>query len=255
MKFRIKTAVLGALLSVFWLMPLQAQDQENDGVATTVLITPKAGHEKELIKAITEYHHWVAQFEGHFRYTWYQVLTGPDTGKYAARSGNHNWADFDAEYDWQKEAGENFEENVAPHIENVQNIITKEMDEFMHWPESFEGYTHFNVEDWYVKNGQYSKFRSGLKQIVDTLKAGNYSGHFGFHSVESGGHGGQIRLVTAHKGWSDMTERDPSFFDIMSESLGGQEAFDALMSDWGSTFKSGRNWTVSRIEEASDYGD
>ena len=65
-----------------------------------LLITPKAGHEETLITAITEYHHWIAQFEGHMEYTWYEILTGPHTGKYMARSGNHNWADFDAEYDW-----------------------------------------------------------------------------------------------------------------------------------------------------------
>lgn len=255
MKASIKTAVLTGLLSVLWLMPLHAQDDENDGIATTVLITPKAGHEEELIKAITEYHHFVAQFEGHFRYTWYEIQTGPHTGKYAARSGNHNWADFDAEYEWQKEAGAHFEKNVAPHIDKLENTITEEMDEFMYWPENWEGYSHFWIQDWYVKSGQYSKFRRGLKQIVDTLRAGNFPNYFGFYSVVSGGYGGQIRLVTAHKGWSDMVDKEPTFYQIMSESLGGQEAFETFMSDWGSTFKEGANWTVARMEEASDYGD
>jgi hypothetical protein len=41
----------------------------------------------------------------------------------------------------------------------------------------------------------------------------------------------------------------------MSEELGGPEKFEEFMSDWGSTFKQGRNWTVSRMPEASDYGN
>ena len=85
MKTSMKLAVWLVLATVFLALPAQAQ--ENDGVATTVLITPKPGHDKQLVDAIIEYHHFVAQFEGHFEYRWYEVLTGPNTGKYAARSG------------------------------------------------------------------------------------------------------------------------------------------------------------------------
>jgi hypothetical protein len=249
----IKLTVFSVLVSILWLIPAQAQD--NDGVATVVTITAKAGHEKQLIKAITDYHHMVAKNEGHFEYTWYEILTGPNTGKYAARSGGHNWSDFDAEHDWDKEAGEAFEANVAPHIESATNVMTEEMKDFSRWPESFDDYTHFQIQDWYVRTGQNSKFRRGLKKIHDALGAGNYPGHYGFFSVASGGHGGQIMLVTAHKGWTDMAAKDPSFYDIMGEALGGTEEFDAFMADWGSTFKSGQNWTVRRMPEASDYGN
>jgi len=248
----ITRVLLCALIGIFWLIPAQAQD--NDGIATTVIITAKAGHGEDLVKAITDYHHWVAKFEGHFEYTWYEILTGPNTGKYAARSGGHNWADFDAEYDWQKEADAYFEENVGPYIDSAQRMMTEEMGDYMHWPENFEGYTHFNVENWYIKNGHGYAFRSGLKQIVDTLKAGNYGGYFGFYSVASGGHGNQIQLVTGHKGWSDMADKDPSFTDLMTKELGGEEQFRAFMSEWAETFKTGDNWTVRRMPEASDYG-
>jgi len=253
MNRKITLALIFALTGIFWLLPAQAQD--NDGIATTVLITPKAGHEKDLVKAITDYHHWIAKFEGHFQYTWYEILTGPNTGKYAARSGGHNWADFDAEHDWQKESDEYFEKNVAPHIEHAENMITEEMSDFMNWPESFEGYTHFNVQNWYVKNGQGAAFRSGLKEIVATLKAGNYPGYFGLYSVASGGQGNQVQLVSGHKGWADMADKDPSFFDLMSKKLGGEEPFNAFMREWGATFESGDSWTVRRMPEASDYGN
>lgn len=252
---RYARILLGILICMFWLLPAQAQESENEGVATAVLITPKDGHEEALIKGITDYHHWVANFEGHMRYNWYEILTGPNTGKYIARSGNHNWADFDAEYDWQKEAGEVFERNVAPHIESAERWMTEEMKDLSNWPESFEGYTHFAVQEWYVRNGQYRKFRRGLKQIVDTLKAANWPNYWGFFSVESGGYGNQVTFVGANKGWSDFTEVEPSFSDVMSEALGGPEEFDNFMSDWGSTFKSGHNQMVKFMPEASDYGD
>jgi len=251
---RVNFLVCCLLFSLVWLLPAQAQQAENEGVARVAIITPKDGHDDALIKAITDYHHWIANFEGHHRYTWYEVVTGPDTGTYIARSGGHNWADFDVEYDWQKEAGEVFARNVAPHIQQAQVMMTKDMREYSRWPESFDGYTHFQVENWYIHNGQGGKFRRGLKKIVDTLNAANVDFYWTFIEVVSGGHGNQIQLVGFNKGWSDMTETEPSFYDIMSEALGGQEAFDTFMSDWSATFKTGHNWMVERMPEASDYG-
>jgi len=54
---------------------------------------------------------------------------------------------------------------------------------------------------------------------------------------------------------SGMADKEPSFYDLMSKKLGGDDAFNAFMSEWGSTFKSGENWTVRRMPEASDYGN
>jgi hypothetical protein len=255
MNAKFKLLLLTALFGLAWMLPVQAQDEDKNNVARLVHITPKADHEKSLIEGITKYHHWIAQFEGHHRYTWYRIATGPNTGKFIARTGNHSWADFDAEYDWQDQAGEKFQELVAPHIADMTVEYTEEMKDFAHWPESFDGYTHFSVTEWYVKNGQWGKFREGLKTIVDALKEGGYPGHWGFFSLESGGHGGQIRIVGANKGWSDLAEEDPSFLKIMSEKLGGAEEFQAFMADWGSTYKSGHNMMLILMPDASDYGD
>lgn len=251
MKKFSRTALI-LLLTLCWLAPAQAEESEN--VARTVMITAKDGHDEALIKAITDYHHWIANFDGHMEYNWYSIQTGPNTGKYIARTGGHNWADFDKKYDWQEEAGKVFETNVAPHIEDADVWMTTEMTEMSYWPESWEGYTHFHVQEWYVKNGRYGEFRQGLKKIVDALKAGGFPNHFGFQSVASGGYAGQITLVSANKGWSDYADSEPSFYDIMSKELGSEEAFHKFMRDWGDTFKQGHNSTVKRMPEASDYG-
>jgi hypothetical protein len=237
---------------MLWLSPVQAQDEN---IARLAVITPKEGHEETLIQAITEYHHWVANFEGHHRYQWYSVESGPDTGKFMARTGGHKWADFDAEYDWQEKADEVFSTNVAPHIEDVMVQYTSEWTDLSHWPESFEGYNLFNVTEWYVRNGKYAEFRAGLKTIVDALKAGGFPNYWGIFSVDSGGHGNQVRIVGANRGWADMSDPDPSFSKIMTEKLGGEEAFQSFMEDWGSTFKHGMTQTVKLMPKASDYGD
>ncbi|MGD2129491.1 MAG: hypothetical protein PVJ33_02675 [Lysobacterales bacterium] len=251
MKLSISTVLFIVLAGIAFTGPLLAQ--ENEGVATVVHITPKPGHEAELVKAITDYHHFVAKFPGHMEYTWYEVLTGPDTGTYLARSGEHNWSDFDAEHDWDDEADAMFSKNVAPHIDHAVRMMTKDMNEFSYWPEDMKDYTHFQLERWYVQSGQYGKFRRGLRKIVDTMKANDFPGRFGFISVASGGPGNQITFAIPSKGWAGMSDKKPSFYDIMSKELGSAEAFDDFMSDWGSTFKAGQNMMVKVMPEASEY--
>ena len=254
MKIRFISILMIALLAFAWLLPVQAEEEKDD-VAMMAKITAKAGPEKELLDAIEEYHKWVAQFDGHMEFQWYEIVTGPDTGKYIARSGGHNWADFDAEYDWQEQAGEKFESLVVPHVDDVTVQVTSHMAGVSHWPESFEGYNMFQVEDWYIKNGRYGPFNKGLKRIVDALKAGGFPHHFGFHAVESGGYSGQVTLVLPNKGWGGMADAEPSFAEIMIKELGGEAEFNTFMADWGDTFKAGKNRMVKYLPDASDYGN
>lgn len=252
---RYPIMLFAALVTLIWLMPIHAQDEENDGAADMVLITPKAGSGSALEDAIREYHLWVADKEGHFRYDWYAIESGPDTGKYIARSGEHNWADFDAEYDWQEEAAAKFEEWVAPHVDSIHRKVTVDMDEFAHWPENWDGYDHFQVSTWYIKNGQYGKWRQGVETIHNALLEGGYPDYYGFVSVESGGKGNEVHVVQPMKGYAGFAEKDPSFVSIMTDSLGGPQAFAEFMADWGSTFHSGHSMLVRYLPDASDYGD
>ena len=255
MNKRITTWFVVLLLSLCWVVPLQAQDEENDGAAELVMIEANPGEGPALEAAIRDYHHWIADKPGAFRYTWYVIETGPNTGKYIARSGNHNWAEFDEENDWDDEANEKFVADVAPHIASFQRSLTEEMQEFAYWPDDFSGYTHFEVTNWYIKGGQYGKFRVGLETIHKALTDGDYEQHYGFHSTTSGGHGNQVALVLPMKGYADFADNDPSFFDLVSEALGGPEAFQEFMSGFGSTYKAGDSFLVRLLPEASSYGD
>ncbi len=49
----IKLIVLTTFLSLLAIVPVQAAEEENDGIAQLIMITPKAGHEEALVEAIT----------------------------------------------------------------------------------------------------------------------------------------------------------------------------------------------------------
>jgi len=232
-----------------------AQDEEkNDGLARVAVITAKDGHNKALEEAIVEYHHFMGKKEGAMRYQWYSVVTGQDTGKYIARSGGHNWADFDAEHDWDDESGAKFAELVQPHIASAVVTITREDDEVGRWPESMEGYEYFSVTRWHINPGHGNDFSEGLKKIDAALKAGGFPGYYAFIDTVSGGVGNTVMLVSPRKNFADMAPKEPSFMDIMNKAM-GEEEMKTFMSEWSATYKPGENMLLRHMAEQSDYGD
>ena len=234
--------------------PVFAEEEESHNLARLVVITAKKGHEDALEEAITKYHHYMGDKEGAWRYNWYSIVTGPDAGKYIARSGGHNWEDFDAKNDWAKEAGEKFSAEVQPHIEDADIYITQTDDEVGMWPESIEGYQYYSVTTWHIMPGKGNAFNEGLKKIDGILKEGGWPNYYAFTYEVSGGNGNTVTLVTPRKNFSDMAPKEPGFLDVMKKAMGEEEAQE-FMSGWGKTFKAGQNKLLKWEPKLSDYGD
>ena len=252
---RLFMVLVFLLTAACFTIPLQAQDEQAGTAAEVIMITANPGEGAALEAAIRDYHYWVADKPGAFRYNWYAILSGSNTGKYIARSGNHNWSDFDEEFDWQEEADAKLAEMVMPHVKHMTRWYTEEMEDYAHWPEDFSDYTHFQIEDWYIKPGKGAQFREGLATIHGALSEAGYSQHFGFHSSVSGRHSNEVTLVLPMKGFAGFGDKDPSFASIVSEAMGGMDEFGAFMSEWSATFKAGESFLLELLPEASDYGD
>jgi quinol monooxygenase YgiN len=231
-----------------------AQDEDNDRLAHLILITAKDGHNKALEEAITKYHHYMGDKEGAFRYTWYSIITGPNAGKYIARSGGHNWADFDATHDWDDAADAKFASDVQPHIADADVQITQTDDEVGIWPESMEGYQYFSITKWHIKPGHGNEFNEGLKKIDATLKDGGWPNFYAFSNAVSGGDGNSTTLISPRKSFADMAPKEPSFYDVLNKAMGEEEA-KTFLADWSTTYKSGQNQLIKILPEQSDYGD
>jgi hypothetical protein len=255
MHFKKILIMVMALALVCVMSPVVAQDkEENDGLARVVLITAKEGQNKALEEAIAKYHHFMGNKKGAWRYQWYSIETGPNTGKYIARSGGHNWADFDAEHDWDEEAGKKFVSLVQPFIENAVVSITKNDDEVGIWPESMEGYEYYSVTNWYSKPGKGKAFNDGLKKIDAALKEGGWPNYYAFTSPVSGGVGGQMTIVSPSKNFADMAPKEPTFYDVMNKAMGEEESA-AFLAEWSETYRRGQNFLLRHMKEQSDYGD
>ncbi len=255
MQFKKTLIVLASLALISPMSQAVAQDDEKtDGLANVVLITAKDGQAKALEDAITAYHHYMADKPGAWRWQWYSITTGPDTGSYIARSGNHNYADFDVSHDWDDAAGAKFASDVQPHIASAIATITRTDDELGIWPESMEGYELISVTQWHVKQGKGQAFNEGLKKIDAILKAGSWPSYYAFVYPVSGGKGNQVTLVSPRKNFADMAPKDPEFMDVMNEAMGEEETA-AFFAEWSTTYYQGQDSLLRYRAELSDYGD
>ena len=255
MQFKKIVATLASLALIGFMSQAVAQDEEKtDNLAQVFHIVAKDGHAKQLEEAITAYHHYMADKPGAWRFQWFSVVTGPNLGHYYARSGNHNWADFDATNDWDEAACAEMAANRGDNHVNNSNMITKGNDEIGIWPDSMEGYGYFSVTSWHVKQGKGKAFNDGLKKIDATLKAGNWPAYYAINSPVSGGKGNTVTLVGPRKSFADMAPKEPKFMDIMTEAMGEEEA-GAFMSEWATTYYQGQNQLLKYRADLSDYGD
>jgi hypothetical protein len=250
MKSAIFRTFLALAVLALFCMPVQAQDEETDGIAIVWQFSINDNQDDEFEEAVKGFHRFMADKEGAYHWDWYKVLTGPNTGKYIARSGNHDWADMDADHDWDDEADAYIDEHVSPHIDTATRMLFRTDHDLSNWPAENPGFKYFNLDVWNIKSGQGRKFNSGLKKIHELLVAGDFPVSYGFSYPVSGGVGGQIQLVTGHTSWADMAQPDPSFESILVEAM-GEDEFASFMTDWGSTFDSGANWTVVHMKGMS----
>src|SRR3990172_10115283 len=79
-------------------------------------IVPKKGSEVKFDKAFAEHVQWRRDHKDPWTWEVYVESDGPETGAYFARSGNHNWADFDAydASDFAAKADVQWNATVAP---------------------------------------------------------------------------------------------------------------------------------------------
>jgi len=191
-----------------------------------------------------------------WRWQWFSIITGPDTGSFIARSGDHNWADFDArdaKKDWSEAAGAKFSTEVQPHIADLDVSITRPDKDLGMWPESMEGYKYFSITHWYIKQGQGRAFNEGLKKIDGYLKDSEWANYYAFIYNVSGGYDNSITLVSPRKNYADMAPKEPKFIDVMNKAMGEEEA-QAFLAEWSQTYKAGENYLIAYRPKLSDYG-
>jgi hypothetical protein len=238
---RRSTFVALALLAAAALLPAAAfagdQPAEKPGaVADLWVMWPKDGHEAQFLEAAKSHLAWRKQAGEKFAYWAFQPVVGDDLEHFVWRSGEHHWADLDANREWAMKNGaiERFERDVMPHVERISHYLSEDDLDNSHWTES-EDYRLFQVESYVLRPGAYNEMVEALKKVKKAAVDGKWSRSWAV-SWNIGGDGA-MDVVFPYRSYAEMQTPDPSFMKVLAQSLGSEEAAMATMKQLSGSFE------------------
>jgi hypothetical protein len=236
-KFAGFLIVLG-LLAVLGAPAAMAQQQPGP-IAVIYSGKAKPGSEAQFEAALKEHFAWHRQQGDRWTWVTWQYASGERLGQYIVRSGNHNWADFDAAADFMARDEADAAQRLAPHIASLGRSFTRALPQISNWagpePPPMLALTEFRL-----KPGTDAEFMAVVGRIHEGLQKGNYAGKYSWAQMVAGEEGGVYVLVSPRANWAAMEPPSPSFFDVLVRVYGPTEA-QSLMDRFSKLVKSSRS--------------
>lgn len=205
-------------------------------LASFYSVWPMAGHEMQFEAAIKEHVAWRKQAGEGWTWEVYVPVLGTDMANYVFRSGDHHWADFDANDAWEmtSKADEMFQKSVAPHVARYEHTIAVEDYEHSHWVMA-EDYKYFRVTEYELNSGAASAIREAIDTIHKGLMAGGWQRSYAI-SRTIGGTGG-LTIVGPYRSWAEMEDPKPSMIEVLGKGVGSEAAAKAALQKFGDGIK------------------
>lgn len=242
MKITRRTAGVRAwlvlLVALLALAPLFATAQDNAGkknVASIWVMWVKPGHSADFEKAFRQHAEWRKSNGEDFSWQVFQPVAGDDLAHYVVYTGNHAWAEFDANQKWDtgNKATDKFIEKVGTSIDRYSHYFGTDEEDLSYWPESASNFSLLEVTDLKFAPGKYGDFRKALGTFKKSAEAQKWKGYWSISSQTGGST--DATVVFPHANYADMAQPTPSFMDMLGKQLGGK---DKAMATWTELQKS-----------------
>lgn len=173
-----------------------------------------------------------------------QVVSGEDFGDFIYRSGGHEWADFDA-YDagFGTEAGQHYQETVAPHIADTRQWVTATDTANSRWPAEWDDIHLIGVTTYHLKPGMQQQFDEVIGTIHGAIVDADWPTYYSWAYMAAGTGGPQRTLAIFLDNWADFAQPEVPFMQMLEEQLGEDEAQNQ-MERLGETYRYIENMVV-----------
>ena len=213
-----------------------AAEKEQGKIAELWVLWPKEGRTTEFEAAAKKFVAWRKQAGEPHAWTAFQPIVGDDIAHYVWRSGEHHWADLDANAEWEMKAkaGEQYNKDMAPLVDHIEHYITEDDLDHSNWVEAAD-YRYFQVESFKIKPGGHGEMVEALDKVHKAAVAGKFPRSYAI-SYTTGGDGG-MTVVFPYKSYADMQEPDPPFMKVLSTHLGSEDAAKKTMQQLNASFE------------------
>ena len=201
---------------------MAAQETAPGKIAELWVLWPKDGQAAQFEAAAKKFVAWRKQAGEPYSWTAFQPIVGDELTHYVFRSGEHHWADLDANAAWEMKAkaNEQYHKDIAPLVKHIEHYITEDDLDHSNWTEA--EYRYFQVEDFKVKPGGHGAMLEALDKVHKAAVAGKFPRSYAISNT-SGGEGG-MTVVFPYKSYADMQEPNPPFMKVLAQHLGSEDA-------------------------------
>ncbi len=253
MKAKIIAALLAIACCQLFAAVTLAQGTGAGNVGQLWMITPKVGMADKFEAAFARHVDWRRTNNDPWHWDVYVQVDGADVGTYFARSGNHQWADFDGYGEFDRKATDNWNSTVAPYVARMQSTLSEAMPALSNWPADSADYHLFTIINYSIKQGHATRFNRSAKAFADILKDANWPYHWAFVNMVSGGAVPAAVLVLPRKNWAGMADPDPDLFAVVSAKVGPEAAIE-MLDDFSDTIASAQAHTLQSLPQYTVEG-
>ena len=224
---------------------------EAQNIAQTWTLVPAPGSSAAFESALKDHMDWRRANGETFSWTMYQVVTGPNQGQYVARSGSHEWADFD-DYDagFGPEGGFNYQATLGPLTASASMTISATDTTKVRLPEDIDEYNLLNVITWTLKPGGGQAFREAVDKYHAAITEADAPLYYVFVNPIAGTTGPSITGVFLQKNWAGFAPTDPTMGEIMTEKY-GEDGLAEIQEQINSAVVSSESQIVRRRPDLS----
>jgi hypothetical protein len=245
MKKILQYSMQAAILALFITAPLTSFAQAN--LVSYWEIVPKAGQEEAFEEAWKANVAIRAESETPRPWQIYTPVTGEALNVYVFRFCCFEWGGQDAYIAWNEgnsAVGDDWDENVHPHVESYAHYFAEIDLDNSHWPDDVSRFKYFGVTTWSLAPGggvAYDSARDEISQIAINNGWATDDRFWGW-STRIGG-SPQESIVVPYENYADMVPGEQSFFEFLTEHMGSAEAAGALFEKFSSAVSSS-NYTI-----------
>lgn len=197
------------ILLILVILPFLGYGQTKNVINTT-RIFPKSGKSLELEKALTA--HAQKYHTGNWKWSVFEIMSGPDAGGFHVLEGPNSWTDFDSRGDLGKEHTNDWVKNLEPLLtEKIVSNYAVYRDDLSTSPVG-DVTEKISINHIYPKPGEGSQVEARIKKLKKVWDSSGQS--VAVYELHYSG-APQFAIVMRHKdGWK---EKEPNYRKPMKE--------------------------------------
>jgi hypothetical protein len=204
--------------------------QESRGPATEIfLVKVRPGFEAKFEEGMKKHFAWHKRQGDTWNYSIWQIVSGPNFGKYLGVSAGHEWKDFDT---WQAKFGKGDEadasETITPYTDEVSTSYWAVLPQISRPPDSREPGPMVELIHFRVKPEAEERFQRAMTRVHEAIQKSDWPYRYIWYSLVNGGEHPSFTLALPKNGFADLAEPETPFPKMLEKSLGRSEAESIL---------------------------